>query len=185
MIGSGPGTTKRSIALIGLRGSGKSTVGRELASLLDGDHPDTDELIVQRGGKSIAAIFAEEGEAGFRAHERRAIEEVTSAPPRVLSVGGGAVLDPANVASLEAVATLVWLTAEPEILWQRICSDPSTAESRPALTDRTGVSEMEQLLAERQATYAATAQIVVDTTREAPAELARIIVRRVRSAHHH
>ena len=80
---------KRSIALIGCRGSGKTTVGRALAARHGGTYVDTDETISERTGKSIATIFAEEGEGGFRRREHEAIARVVSAAPTVISVGGG------------------------------------------------------------------------------------------------
>ncbi len=185
---------KPSIALVGLRGCGKSTVGRELARLLGGDCIDTDELIVQRAGKSIADIFKDEGEAGFRRRERDAVAQAAAGcadPPesplakggfrgvRVIGVGGGAVLDVQNVRVLKQVSRLVWLTASPNELWTRISSDCTTAEFRPPLTDRTGLQEVELLLAERSPIYEQAADLIIDTERRTPAEVAQAIVARL------
>ena len=123
---------ERSIALIGLRGCGKSVVARELAKLLGGDWVDTDELVGARAGKSTAAIFTDDGEAAFRQLEKAVIVEVAHHPPAVISVGGGAVIDQENVDNLRAAATLVWLTAPAKVLWQRIATDPTTASTRPS-----------------------------------------------------
>ncbi len=153
----------RSIALIGLRGSGKSTVGRALAELTGRSHIDTDELIVRRTGRSIAEIFAEEGESGFRRHEREVIAQVVANPPGIISVGGGAILDRQNVELLRGVAWIVWLTAPPEVLAARVCLDPRTAASRPPLTDHPGEDEIRRLLAERSACYERAADAIVDT----------------------
>jgi shikimate kinase len=76
---------KKCIALIGFRGCGKTTVGRELARLLGGECVDTDEVIVERAGRSIAEIFASEGESGFRKRESEAIREVVRTPPAVMA----------------------------------------------------------------------------------------------------
>lgn len=167
---------RRCIALIGLRGSGKTTVGRQLADLLDGKCVDTDDLVVEQAGQSIAAIFAQEGEAGFRRREREAIKGLLATPPAVISVGGGAVLDERNVEALRRVATLVWLTAPPDVLWQRILSDRAGSESRPPLTDRIGRDEIEHLLAQRSPLYEQAADVAVDTTRRTPREVAEAII---------
>lgn len=170
---------KPSIALVGLRGCGKSTVGRELARLLGGDCIDTDELIVRRAGKSIADIFKDEGEAGFRRRERDAVAQAAAAGTSVIGVGGGAVLDAQNVRVLKQVSRLVWLTASPNELWTRISSDCTTVESRPPLTDRTGLEEVKLLLAERSPIYEQAADLIIDTERRTPAEIAQAIVARL------
>ncbi len=167
---------RRSIALIGLRGSGKTTVGRELARRLGSNHIDTDEMIVAHAGVSIAAIFREQGEPHFRNLEREAIANLVSSPPHIISVGGGAVLDPANVAALREVAQIVWLTAPPSILWQRIESDPRTAADRPPLTTCGGRAGMAQLLIQREPLYRAAADLVVDTLDKSPEVVASEIV---------
>ena len=169
---------KKCIALIGLRGCGKTTVGRELARLLGGACVDTDEVIAERAGRSIAEIFASEGESGFRKRESEAIREVVRTPPTVISVGGGAVLDPRNVDTLRSVASLVWLTARAEVLWQRISTDPGTGKSRPPLTDQPGIDEVRRLLAERTPFYQRAADLQIETVdRDAP-EIAEEIVKR-------
>lgn len=175
MMAPGPDHEKPSIALIGLRGCGKSVVGRELADLLGGKCVDTDELIVEQAGKSIAAIFAEEGEAGFRCRERGVIRLVAADAPPVIAVGGGAVVDENNVRMLRQVATLVWLTAPPDVLWQRIGSDEASKGYRPSLTDRAGPEEVEHLLAERSPLYERAADLVIDTTQSTPRAVAEAI----------
>ncbi len=175
MTASGVEHSKPCVALIGLRGCGKSTVGRKLAELIGGDCVDTDDFIVQQAGKSISAIFHEEGEAGFRQREREAIAHVSANPPAVISVGGGAVLDEENVRVLKKAAVLVWLTAPAEVLWRRIASDQATADSRPPLTDRGAREELEHLLLERGPLYEQAADIVIDTQQSTPLEVARAI----------
>ncbi len=166
---------KPSIALIGLRGSGKSAVGRELATLLGGQCVDIDELVVEAAGRSITAVFDQEGEPGFRRRERNAVAQVVAAAPAVISVGGGALLDENNVRTLKQVATLVWLTAPVEVLRQRVASDRTTADSRPPLTERAGLVELKQLLAERSPIYEHAADLTVDTEHRTPREVARAI----------
>jgi len=172
---------KRSIALIGLRGCGKSVVARELAKLLGREQVDTDELVVARAGKSIAAIFADDGEAAFRQLEKAALIEVAHPPPAVISVGGGAVTDRENIDNLRATATLVWLTAPAEVLWQRIASDPTTASTRPRLTDETGLAEVQQLLAQRSPLYEQASDLTIETTEQTPLDVAEAIVAALRT----
>jgi shikimate kinase len=175
------GIEARSIALIGPRGAGKTTVGRELAGLAALSHMDTDELVVQGAGRSIADIFAEEGEAGFRQRESDAIREALAAGPTVISVGGGAVLDSCNVEALRASATVVWLTAPAEVLWRRTASDPATSASRPPLTPLSGRDEVEQLLVARAPLYQAAADFTIDTSDRRPLDIAQEIWDRLRS----
>jgi shikimate kinase len=164
---------KRSIALIGMRGCGKSTVGQHLAKLLGGECADTDEVVAQQAGQSIADIFVNEGEAGFRRRERHAIGHIVANPPAVIAVGGGAVLDDRNVEALRRVATVVWLTAPAGVLWERISSDDATKASRPPLTDRPGLAEVERLLSWRSPVYQRAADVALDTSGDTPEGIAR------------
>ena len=172
-------TRKRSVALVGMRGCGKTTVGRELARLLDGECVDTDEVVVDQAGESIADIFAEEGEVGFRRRERDAIERIVKRPPAVIAVGGGAVLDDRNVELLRRVATLVWLKAPADVLWERISADNATEASRPPLTERRGLAELEQLLARRSRLYDRAAELAIDTSKRTPESIARDLAGRL------
>ena len=167
---------RRSIALIGLRGSGKTTVGRELAKLLHTDHRDSDEAIVAEAGQSIAAIFQAYGVAEFRKLEREAIADLVRNPPGVISVGGGAIMDALNVAALRSVAFIVWLTAPPAMLWERVQNDPRTEEDRPALTAHAGADEMTALFIQRQSLYRAAADLIVDTQGKTPTGIAQEII---------
>lgn len=170
-----PDHEKPSIALIGLRGCGKSVVGRELADLLGGECVDTDGFIVDQAGKTIATIFAEEGEAGFRSREHEAVKHAVANAPSVIAVGGGAIVDENNVRMLRQVATLVWLTAPAEVLWQRIVSDEASIGYRPPLTDRAGPEELEHLLDERSPLYERAADLVIDTGHSTPRAVAEAI----------
>ncbi len=172
---------KPCVVLIGLRGSGKTVVGRELATLIGGGHVDTDDVIADRAGRSIADVFETEGEAGFRGLEREAVVQAVQSLPAVISVGGGAILDEENVRRLRDVATIVWLKAPVDVLWQRIADDPSTASYRPALTDRTGIEELRHLLSERTPYYQHAADLTVDTTGKEPRAIATQIARQLRT----
>lgn len=170
---------RRTIALIGLRGSGKTTVGRILADLLDGRCIDADEVIQRESGLSIRRMFEREGEEGFRRRERAVIARITLSPPAVMSVGGGAVLDESNRKAITEVATVVWLTAPAQVLWERISADPTTAASRPSLTDLTGVAELEQLATQRREKYESVADLVINTDGLSPPQVAQAIIQRL------
>lgn len=165
----------RHVVLIGMRGCGKTVTGRELASLIRRPHIDTDELIIEREGRSIAEIFSTGGVSAFRRMEREVLQHVLSGDSAVVSVGGGAVLDPANVGLMRKHARVIWLTAPAEVLWQRISNDAGTTVSRPALTDRIGLEEVVQLLTERASRYEQAAHQSVATEHLAQAEVARTI----------
>jgi len=170
------GVAKPTIALIGMRGAGKTTVGRALARILDGSFVDTDELVALHTGKTIAQIFAEEGEAGFRRHEAAVIEESVNLPPAVLSVGGGAVLNAENACNIHRIAWVVWLTAPAETLWQRISSDTSSDATRPVLTNRLGMEEIAHLLGDREQMYSQVSDVAVETSGRTPEEVARLVL---------
>ena len=175
-------TESKTIALIGARGSGKTAVGKALATLLGGDHVDTDDLVVERAGQSIAAIFADHGEAAFRVLEVAAIARAVSLAPSVISVGGGAVVDQTNTARLRAIATVVWLTARPEELNRRIQADARSADARPPLTDRCAIEETRELLAQRTPSYEHAADMRIDTMDKTPEAVAAQIAERMASS---
>jgi shikimate kinase len=154
----------RNIALVGLRGAGKTTVGRALAARLAWEFVDTDERLMRHFKASIRAIFEQHGEAAFRAREADAIAGLCAGSGRVISVGGGAVLIPGSREHLRRAGLVVWLTAELDELARRIASDPATAATRPALTHDADRDEMAHLLAVRRPLYAEIASITVDTT---------------------
>jgi shikimate kinase/3-dehydroquinate synthase len=143
------------LVLVGLPGSGKSAVGRRLSRRHEAVFVDLDEEIERDAGRPIASIFAEEGEPGFRARERRAIEALGPADPRpglsrVIATGGGAPVDPRNRWLLYRGRFAAWLDAPPEILAQRIRNSPVP---RPLLSGRDPVAAMRGLAAVRAAFY--------------------------------
>ncbi len=160
--------------LIGYRGTGKSTVGLHLAALLGWDFLDADAVLEQSAGKSIAEIFAAEGEPAFRDRESAVLAELAAREHLVLATGGGVVLRPEN-RSLLKCGYVAWLTAPPEALWQRILADATTAARRPALTTG-GLAEVEQLLAVREPLYREVADGVFPTEGRSPDEVAAAIL---------
>ncbi len=167
----------QSIYLIGYRGTGKTTVARELAGRLQFDSIDADEEIERRTGKIIAKIFATQGEPVFRAIEADVVADLCRLRRTVVSLGGGAVLSEANRTELRLAGTVIWLTASVETLAQRIAADASTESRRPNLTASGGLNEIEIVLATREPIYRACAAFEVDTEGKTPAGIAEEILR--------
>lgn len=149
----------RTIVLMGFMGTGKSEIGRRLAKRLGRSFVDTDHLIEQRAGKTVKQIFADDGEPAFRALERTTVAEVAARAGGVVAVGGGAVLDPRNVAALRTRGVLVHLTASPDVIRARV----GDAASRPVLAGRSPAA-VEALMEERRSAYEAAADVTVDTS---------------------
>jgi shikimate kinase len=164
------------IFLIGYRGTGKTAVARELAARLDYEWVDADNIVEKRAGKSIAAIFADEGEAAFRELESHAVVTLSSGRRAVVALGGGAVLRAESRKVICAAGQVVWLTASVETIMERLAADPATATRRPNLTTAGGRAEIEALLAERTPLYRQCATLVVDTEGKTAAEVADEIV---------
>jgi shikimate kinase len=158
--------------LVGYRGSGKSTIAHLVAERLDWGWLDTDVEIERRAGKTIAEIFADEGEPAFRDRESRVLEDVSQRSKLVLALGGGIVLAEQNRHCLKTRGRTAWLMAKPETLWRRISADSSTAQRRPNLTTGGGLAEVEAILAARTPLYRQCADWVVDTEGRTPAEVA-------------
>lgn len=145
------------IFLIGYRGSGKTTVGPLVARRLGWQFVDADVLLEARAGRSIAAIFATDGERAFRDLESATLAELADRENVVVSTGGGVILRPENRERLSTRGFVAWLDAPAELLWQRMQSDPKTANNRPNLTATGGLHEVKELLAAREPLYRAAA----------------------------
>ena len=136
----------------------RSVVGRRLANRHGASLVDLDERIEAAAGRTISAVFAEDGEAGFRALERAAIVDLGPADPepdvrRVISTGGGAVVDPRNRWALYRGRTSVWLDGRPEVLAQRLRRSPNV---RPLVTGRDPIGTLRDLAAKRERFYGAS-----------------------------
>jgi shikimate kinase len=166
------------IFLIGYRGTGKTSVGRELASRLGYGFVDADHEIERKAGKTIAQIFADEGESGFRNLEERTVASVARKHRIVVALGGGAVLRQENRRAVSKAGTVVWLTASVDTILARVATDPTTSSRRPNLTVG-GREEVEQLLAVRTPLYAECATLIVDTENKTSAEVADEIIARL------
>ena len=144
--------------LIGLMGVGKTTLGKQLAQHLHYDFYDSDHVICERTGVSIPTIFELEGEQGFRARETAVIDELTRLPRIVLASGGGAVTQEANRLALRERGTVVYLHAQPELLWQRTRHD----RNRPLLQVADPLAKLTELYQVRDPLYRATAHWILD-----------------------
>ena len=147
------------IVLVGLSGSGKSTIGRRLATTLGRAFIDTDDLIVARAGKPIPRVFAEDGEHVFRSIEREAVAEAVALEAAVIATGGGAPMDPQNREVLWDSTYVIWLDAAVETLVRRV---GASGAGRPLLAGD-AAERLAALRAERQSVYAG-AHFHLDTT---------------------
>jgi shikimate kinase len=148
---------------MGHRASGKTSVGKRLAPVLGYLFYDTDDLIRKDTGTSIRTIVSQEGWDAFRHQEQKAIADISRVSGAIIALGGGAVMDPANVANLKETGVFVWLTADAETLTKRIDVDGESIDMRPSLSERGGLDEVKQMLAIRNPVYQALADVTLDT----------------------
>ena len=168
-----------SLVLIGYRGTGKSTVARHLAMELGWEWVDADVEIELRAGKSIATIFADEGESHFRDLESEVLPGLIARPRTIIAAGGGVVLREENRRQLEQCGHVVWLRASAATILDRIESDPTTAARRPQLTTAGGQAEVVRLLDQRESLYRQCANLEIDTEHKSPADIAGEIIRQL------
>lgn len=165
------------LVLIGLRGTGKSTVGKVLAERLNWRFYDTDTILQERAALTIRQIFETEGEASFRTRETAVVQEVAQTSDAVIATGGGAVLNPENVVALKNDAFVVHLSADPSELWRRISQDTASHASRPALLPGTsGPEELRKLMLARASIYAQARDAEVDVEGRTPDAIADSIL---------
>ncbi len=151
------------IILIGYRCTGKTSVGRKLAETMHLPFYDTDQMLTHRIGKTIKAWVAEMGWDSFRREEKSIILELSSQAPGVVSLGGGAVMDPENREQLRQMGLIVWLTAEVETILTRMKFDPGNTDNRPALSDKDWENETRDLLLQRSPVYRQLADFSIAT----------------------
>ena len=157
------------ILLVGLMGSGKSTVGRIVAQMIGFQFIDTDGLIVETAGKTIPEIFADEGEVGFRIRESSALRSLLGKRGCVIATGGGIVTQPRNLPLLRHLGYVVWLDADPERLARRT----ALSTNRPLLVgEESPKGKLERLLGERKPAYKGLADLRIQTAELTPQETA-------------
>lgn len=151
----------RTIALVGMMGAGKTSVGRRLAARLGVPFRDADHEIEAAAGLTVAEIFARFGEGHFRDGERKVIARLLEEPPHVLATGGGAFMDEATRSAMANAAFTIWLKAPVGLLLSRV----KKRETRPLLKDGDMQATLERLLAAREPVYA-KADMTLDSADE-------------------
>lgn len=157
------------IILIGLMGSGKTTVARIVAQMIGFQCIDTDHLIIEAAGKNIPAIFAAEGESGFRQRESAALRSLLGRRGCCIATGGGIITQPRNLSLLRHLGYIVWLDADPALLARRT----SFNQDRPLLAgEEDPQAKLTRLLTERKPIYKALADLRIKTSELTPQESA-------------
>lgn len=162
----------RTIALVGLMGVGKSTVGRRLAQRLGLAFVDGDEAIESAARMTVSEIFAQLGEAEFRAGEARVMRRLLEGPPIVLATGGGAVLNPDTRALMKDRATSVWLRADLKVVASRV----QRRDTRPLLRGKDPLEALTAMAEVRYPVYEAAADVTVDVGAGAHAQAVDAII---------
>lgn len=170
------GERGRNIVLTGFMATGKTSVGRRLAERLRFEFVDVDTLIEAEAGMPIPQLFSERGEASFRAIEAAMVERVARRERCVIATGGGAVVNPCNLAVLKGSGTMIALTADPATILARV----GGAADRPMLQGGDPRARIAQLLAARGPAYA-QADVTVDTSDRTVEEVVECIVRSLES----
>ena len=173
------------IILFGYRGSGKTSIGRLLAGELWKTFVDLDaEVCKQFQGRSIADIWATDGEPAFRGVEAELAKQFCAKDDQVIALGGGTLTHPDARAAVQSAphAVRIYLKCKPEILHQRIQADPATSHARPSLTRGAsgggGLDEVRAILAEREPIYTTVADKVFDVTHLSPKDAVPHIIKR-------
>jgi shikimate kinase len=160
------------VALVGMPGCGKSTVGRQLARQLGTDFVDTDTELERRLGMPVRSFFEAHGEEAFRREEEAVVEEVTRLPAGVVATGGGAVLRPANREALRGRTRTFYLRATPEELFRRLRHDTR----RPLLQVADPQARLRELYRERDPLYRRVAHFVIEAPRPSVAAMLSMIL---------
>jgi shikimate kinase len=170
----------RHLVLVGMMGVGKSSVGRRVALRLGRQFLDTDKLVEEEAGSTVAEIFAAEGEPAFRALEAAAVRQALESDPyAVIAFGGGAVLDPITRGLARQLALVVWLQAPARELARRVSASMrrSGGTARPLLTaGRSPEQVLDEIARQREDAYRASAHILVDTSGRSPSQAATAVL---------
>jgi shikimate kinase len=168
------------LTLIGYRATGKTTLASLLAERLGWDWIDADVEIERRAGKSIAQIFAADGEPAFRDLEARVIADLCRRDRLVLAAGGGAPMRADSRLAMREGGKVIWLNARPETILTRMTGDATTAARRPNLTDKDPLEEIIHVLEGRTPIYHESAHLTIDTEGKTPETLATEILEQLK-----
>jgi XRE family transcriptional regulator, aerobic/anaerobic benzoate catabolism transcriptional regulator len=175
--GVDPAARHRRIALIGLRGAGKSTLGAALAERLEMPFLELDRLIEQESGLTLSLIFDFHGQAGFRQFERQCLEDVIRRHPRfIIATGGSLVSEPGTFERLLASCFTVWIRASPEEHMRRVIAQ---GDMRPMADNRDAMSDLQRILSEREVLYG-KADVQIDTAGRTFGESLEILIQTLR-----
>jgi shikimate kinase len=169
----------QNLALVGFMGTGKSSVGRLAAELLQFEFVDTDELIESQSGMTIEEIFKKQGEPAFRELERQVVQNLAQRQKTTIATGGGLVADPANLASLKTHALVVCLWASPETIWERVRDQTH----RPLLQTADPLGKIRELFALRDPLYR-QADVLIHTGQRSPREVVQQVLLQFHLARH-
>ena len=162
--------------LVGLRGSGKTTVARILARRLGWSFADADDEIEALAGCSIAEILRTAGLPGLRDREAEVVRRMATLERHAIATAGGCVVREDNRKLLRETGAIIWLTAKPETLWMRMQQDPLSPSRRPALTDLDPRAEIDRLAQEREPWYREVAQLTLASDDQSPDQIATAIL---------
>jgi shikimate kinase len=164
------------IYLIGYRCSGKTTVGKILADRLCRQLVDMDREIETRTGKTIPQMVKENGWDKFREIERKVVSDIAGQTGLVVATGGGAVLDPQNVAAMKVSGLLVWLKVSVETVMARMMANQTPVPERPSLTDKSLPDEIRTTMEERHPIYQEAGDVDIDTENRDAASVCETIL---------
>jgi shikimate kinase len=171
---------QRHLVLVGMMGVGKSSIGRRLALRLGRPFLDTDKMVEDDAGRTVAEVFASEGEAAFRDREARAVRRALESDPwAVIAFGGGAVLDPITRGLARQLALVVWLQAPARELARRVSASMRRpgGTARPLLTSGGSPEQvLDELARQREEAYKASAHVLVDTVGRSPGQAATAVL---------
>ncbi len=167
------------IILVGYRGTGKSTLGKRLADVLNMNFIDMDRILIQETGCSISRIVEERGWPYFRELEKKLLLKLAQATGQVIATGGGVVLDAENRTLLSKMGIVIWLKADPDAIVARLRQDKKGFAQRPSFWGRNLREETTAVLKERTPLYKGVREVEVDTSNldigECVDEIVRII----------
>ena len=162
----------KNVFLIGFMGCGKSSVAKYLANAYGMQVVEMDEVLEEQAGMSIPTIFERYGETHFRDMETELVSAIQTQEGKVVSCGGGVVLRRQNVEMMKQSGAIIWLTASPETILQRVAHD----ENRPLLKGKKNVSDIRALMENRRAMYESASEFVVHTDGKTIADIGEEII---------
>lgn len=158
---------QNNLILIGMMGSGKSTIGQLLAEKLERDFLDTDQLVEELAKQTIAEIITTEGEDRFRRLESQVVLQIASQIDKVIATGGGVVLKPENISRLSKTGMIIFLKASPDVIYERLREDTK----RPLLKVTNPLMRIEEIWNERLSLYQTAARLEIQTDMLKPEEV--------------